>query len=294
MITNIGVRQALTGEDRDHLGRLPIVGRAHGALWAHFNTLRGLNALKDCTCTVVIGRPMPSPRNVERTAHAFFAEEANQLCCLEADENGQVRFARALRGYVLRSGQNLGVEVDLHPDPNVELLLELICDRELAQVIDRLRLVHHDGVPKQVFILCNRPLPITIDHLIVWGHRTPQLIRAAIELQAGGSPVMPLGATWLARRFSHIWRTEKAAERCVEEADEVLPPVRNMEIFYASRGLFRCPVGEVRYRLDGQRGRHPARAWVFAELTAEELGLALKEAHCRPVHKIIISGFSGS
>ena len=58
-------------------------------------------------------------------------------------------------------------EVSRHPDERADKLLRLARESESTQAIDRLRSVRSEN-QKTVWLLCNIPLDITVNHLLKW------------------------------------------------------------------------------------------------------------------------------
>jgi hypothetical protein len=171
---------------------------------AHFNAIRGIDVHKEKDAIIVISRNQPSVAGVERVARAlwFDAEEPLKL--------GVATFCEEARGYRTRAGYMVGVNVEVHPDPRVQILLELIREAETLQGIDRLRLVHIKK-PKRVFLLSNLVLDLTVDNLFSWDEMiegTTKLNDAWNELDG----VLPLSVKWLSDKFPSLFSTEDIAK----------------------------------------------------------------------------------
>ena len=54
----------------------------------------------------------------------------------------------------MRDGSSVAGKVLVHPDPRVQAVIEQVRERETAQAIDRLRLIHRT-VPARVIVLSN-------------------------------------------------------------------------------------------------------------------------------------------
>lgn len=170
---------------------------------AHFNSIRGIDAFKDMEAVLVIGRNQPSVSGVENIARALWFDSEEPLKLNVKD------FSLDPRGYRTSSGYLVGVNVNVHPDPRIQILLELIRECETLQGIDRLRLIHGDKKP--VFLFSNLVLDITVDHLISW----KELVAGTTKLsevweQLDG--VMPLTPDWLSEKFSTIFPNEGSAK----------------------------------------------------------------------------------
>ena len=70
------------------------------------------------------------------------------------------------RGY--RGVQRGSVQVQVHPDWRAQLLLEQVREAGSEQALDRLRLLRGEGKDRQVYILSNVPLNVTVDYGWSW------------------------------------------------------------------------------------------------------------------------------
>lgn len=170
---------------------------------AHFNAIRGMDRWKNVDAIVVIGRNQPPLEEVEAITRSVFLTDDTALQF--ADD-----WTTEERGYRMRDEKaRIGVDVVAHPDTRVQSVLEQLREHESQQAIDRLRLVHAEK-PKRVYIVCNVPLDIEVDHLV-----------SLDEMMNGGSRieqawnqldgVMPMKPDWLATRFPDLWKSSDAA-----------------------------------------------------------------------------------
>ena len=97
------------------------------------------------------------------------------------------------RGY--RGVQRGSVQVQVHPDWRAQLLLEQVREAESEQALDRLRLLRGEGNQRQVYILSNVPLNVTVD--CGWSWTEYQQLLSLWE-EADG--VMPLNPQHLMKR----------------------------------------------------------------------------------------------
>ena len=78
------------------------------------------------------------------------------------DKSGSQPYTSEPRGY---SGIKRGsVQVQVHPDWRAQLLLEQVREAESEQALDRLRLLRGEGKQRQVHVLSNVPLNITVEY----------------------------------------------------------------------------------------------------------------------------------
>ena len=192
----------------------------------HFGGIRGVDAYKDEQAILLISRNQPSINGLEDAARAMWydSEEPLQL---------SKEWITEARGYRLRSGELVGINVVVHPDGRIQKLHEQIRECESLQAIDRLRLVH-SKTTKQLYILSNLPLDITVDSLVTWkGLFSPTPIEIAWAQCAG---VMPLSPRWLADKFSHLFPSIDIAKKSIsKECQITINTIGNFAHLYAYR-----------------------------------------------------------
>jgi hypothetical protein len=111
------------------------------------------------------------------------------------------------RPYLMRDRSAQSAEVLVHPEPRGQALLEQCRECEQTQALDRGRLIHHEGLPKPVFILCSIPLPgVEVDRLVTWKELAgPEWLRCCLdEVDAAPQNALPLSAGWLSTRFPEL------------------------------------------------------------------------------------------
>ena len=177
-----------------------------GVTFAHFGAILGVDEWKNHKTVIILGREQPRPEHVERTARALFWDQKEAL-------NLSGVWEKSERGYQMTHGQKIGVNVQVHADPNVQSILELIRERQSGQAISRLRMVHATE-KKRVIIMSNVPLDICVDELVT-----------TKELFAGGNPlsqafqamdgVLPLSAPWLVNSFPEWFKSVRQTKRLI-------------------------------------------------------------------------------
>jgi len=212
VVTNKRVRCALTAENSG--ASLPVSGQYAGADIAHFGNIRGTNDFEDHDVVIILGREQPSPRDAERRAMAIWYDTKWPIRQIKEDRRGQAQHSYGERHYRMWDGTRREVRVRRHPDPRVQSVVEQGREAEMVQAIDRLRLVHSPR-KKTVVILCNIPLGLPVNDLITWRQLVGdgRLTEALTLCEEEGWDVFPLVPAELARLFSELWETEKAAER---------------------------------------------------------------------------------
>ena len=232
VVCQLKVRRAITEET---VHTLPLSVEWEGATITHFGRIRGVDDWKDYQKAIIVGAEQPPPVAVEGMARAIWYDDPNPLLL-------PGKYEPAVRGYRLRSAERKGVNIDhcIHPDPRVQRVLELHRERGTAQAIDRLRLVHAD-MPKQVLILCNIPLDITVDQLQTWDRIRSggTRIARAYQRSAGALPLVP---SLLAKCYPDLYETQKSAERDLERTRFETPKHQIDSIRSLGVSKFRPPV----------------------------------------------------
>lgn len=199
-ITNLSVRRKITGEEEK---KVDLAFEWGLAVFSHFGRIRGIDLWKGHQVVIVVGREQPPPEEIETLTRGLYCDDPEPLKLTGA-------YAKALRGYRLKDGRQLGIEADIHLDPRAQGVLELKRERESAQAIDRVRLVHAEN-PKTVFILSNLPLDISVDQLVSWRDLINGGCRLDQALKRNGW-ALPLVPSCLARNWPDLFATPRAAE----------------------------------------------------------------------------------
>ena len=149
------VKTAICGVDKTY----------EGASFVNFGNLRGLNDYAAFDNVIILGREQPAASGMSDQARAMWWDSEESLRAL-TDKSGNLPYINEPRGYrgILRGS----VQVQTHPDWRAQLLLEQIREAESEQALDRLRLLRGEGKQRQVYILSNLPLNVTIDYGWSW------------------------------------------------------------------------------------------------------------------------------
>ena len=102
---------------------------------AHFGSIRGLDGWKDFDTVIVAGREQPPPQAIENMARCLFGADPEPLLL-----TGE--YVPQMRGHRMKDGTRTAVMVQVHPDLRVQALVEQVREREIEQMVGRLRLVH--------------------------------------------------------------------------------------------------------------------------------------------------------
>ncbi len=199
--------QAITGNEKADKKIAPRVTVKTGSALAHFGDLRGYNHWTGFS-PVILGRNQPSFEGLEKLAGAFWFDSPDQLIL------GVTEPVSVVRGYRTTTGYEVGVMVEVHPDPRIQRLMEQIREKESLQGIDRSRLLFpKEGEPKTtVRIFSNLILDIDVDHVLAEEEvlaRTTKLT----EVWNKADGVLPLGTEWLAKNFPTVFSTDTVAKR---------------------------------------------------------------------------------
>lgn len=102
----------------------------------HFNAIRGLDSLKDASCAIIIGRPLPPSNILEAQTEALYYDDpaATQVLSSHGRMQMETRQIATVNGVVT------GVQREVHPDIRVEALRRQRVDMEVRQAIHRMRL----------------------------------------------------------------------------------------------------------------------------------------------------------
>jgi hypothetical protein len=217
---------------------------------AHFGAVRGLNS-EHCQTVVVMGREQPSAQAIETLTRPFTAADPEPF--LPAGE-----YVVQSRGRRMRDGGPNVVEVQVHPDPRCQAMLEQVREAELVQAVDRVRPVFNR---RKIFVLNNLPLDLTVDHAMPWPALRPGKFVHAFARHG----VLPLSAGDLANAFPDLWRSENTAKSDLTRSGET-GCISQISIYLEFAPSFCSTVLIATYRRKGQRGPL-ARALVRADLT---------------------------
>lgn len=143
----------------------------------HQNNLRGVDTYKGVRCLILTGRLEPPPRVTERIAGVIFGKLPEAI---QPGEDGKIWYPEVEQHLRMTNGPAVAVKNRIHPDPNVQAVLEQIRNAELLQCEGRGRANRRTAEnPLEVLILTNIALDLTIDQTI--GHK--ELLAAGTGFQ---------------------------------------------------------------------------------------------------------------
>ena len=192
----------------------------------YFGALRGLNTWERLRSAVIAGRESVSIEHLEAWGRAFLARDPEPLLVA----SGYVKATRMRR---MRDGTRTPVEVEIHPDPRIQRVLEQIREAEIVQAVDRLRPIWN----RREFALLNQlALDLTYD-----------AVRSHAELVAGGNPleraylatgILPFGPRDLHHAHPGLFATERAAAHALAK----YPLNPNRESYLGKWGILLPPL----------------------------------------------------
>ena len=240
---------------------------------AHFGAIRGLDGWKDFDTVIVAGREQPPPLAVENMARMPVRRRRRA-----AAAHRRVRVRRCA-GHRMKDGTRTAVVVQVHPDLRVQALVEQIREREVEQMVGRLRLVHRT-TPARVFLLSNLPTALPVDRLATWDEVMPGKMEQAI---VAGRGVLPLSAAELARAHPSLWATAQEAEHWMARKGAQVP-IR--ELYWNVGTLSVATL--VSYRRPGHRRGSPHQAILPGRVESTELAEDLLAAVVGEVEQVRI------
>jgi hypothetical protein len=170
----------------------------------------------------------------------------------------------------MRSGEVQPVEVEVHPDPRCQELLEQIREAEIVQAADRVRPIFN----KRFIVLLNElALDVTYDRIVT--HKELVMDGNRFEQAAARGAALPLSATELARCFPDLWPSADAVKKDLQR--NLRGDISQIELLFG-----KCPLlKRARYwRTSSQRCPTPA----LIRADAPDARAAL-EAVVGPVHR---------
>lgn len=220
LITNKGALEIATAR-----GWLPATVET-----AHFNALRGLNALEGKPVAVIAGRPEPDPLDLEAIARALWPRETLTL-------TGRYEWR-----------QDGLASVASHADPRCDALLRMYREAEIAQAIGRLRAVRAEE-QKLVILLTHTPVALPVESMSL-SEILPNAKLARLFLAGDG--VVPLVPEVMVRMLPSEFPTGDAARSWLKRERVSLPLLNTL--YKAGDTL--------KFRTQGQRCPSTALAWL--------------------------------
>jgi hypothetical protein len=236
-----------------HGHRLPA-----GVITGHYGALRGLNVMENADWLIQVGRCEPPPYAVERAVRAWFPTDP--LIGIATREQAELRD---------KTGHGAIVQRTSHADPRCVELLQSSREQESLQALDRLRLVHHTGKPKRVYLLSNLPLPgaapdvlTTLNELTLPGRLAEVMIRDG---------ALVLNRKYLAEKHPDLFKNPADAKAAVDDWREALSG--RFSYIDTNRRIYHSSTVDalmvIRYRTAKQVGGSPRQAILYGNLDAQ-------------------------
>jgi hypothetical protein len=206
----------------------------------HFAKLRGINAWEECETAVIVGREQVSPQRIEDMARPFTVADPEPFQAFGG-------YVRQTRGRRMRSGEVRPVEVEIHPDPRCQELLEQIREAEIVQAADRVRPIFNE---RSIVLLNELALDVTYDR--IGTHKELVMGGNRFEQAAARGAAVPLSASELARCFPDLWPSTGAVTGDFQRVDK--SHVSQIRILFGKRDSYR----RARYRRENQKRPSPA------------------------------------
>ncbi|WP_296710863.1 toprim domain-containing protein [Rhodoblastus sp.] len=246
------LRSVILRERRNVLGETLVVGnkqvidelklpqRLVHAAW--FNAVAGRDHWKNVGLVIVVGRPMPSPRAVEKLARALTGRvpEAAEDWYPRRDVE---RLKRNGRETIVVVGEGFS-----HPDEYCERVRQRIVNGEIVQAIGRGRGIRRDAArPLKILVLGDTPLPFPVDE---FASAEINNASATDRMLAEGGVAFENG-TSASKAYPELWPMVGAAKTALQ---------RQGHLVLAEK----C----VRFQCAG-KGRHVERAWYDARVVED-------------------------
>jgi hypothetical protein len=163
----------------------------------NFKAHRGIDRWNGISRLLIYGRTRPNEESIEQFAMAVTGRY------IEHQE-----YVKEQRGFTMIDGSRRGIEVDKHPDPFCDQVLQMIADDELVQAVGRARGVNRTADNKvQVIVMANRVLPVAVSKVVGSEELYPNRIEVALARNEG---VIVGNANVLSEKHPDLWSTENA------------------------------------------------------------------------------------
>jgi hypothetical protein len=162
VVTPRDMRCAMTGEDPS--GALKPYTEFRGALITHYGNLTGLNDYEGCQVEIQIGRELMPAVVTEPAAAAIHHADPEPIKRITPDEKGHKPYSSRTSRQLMRDGSYTKVKKQAyHEDERVDWRRQSMCEAQLVQAFDRLRLCDEDAPAKLVVSLVSVPTEQPVD-----------------------------------------------------------------------------------------------------------------------------------
>ena len=215
---------------------------------AHFNAIEGIDRWRDVDVVVIIGRPLPRPKDIERMAAALTGKPVVA--------GNMIERGRAIR---LKSGAEHVLKGRVYETPEAELVRQAVAETAVVQAVGRARGVNRtEGNPVEAFlILHDTTTPLPVDAVAEFTSIEPN---AVDEMISRG--LVPQYGADAAKLYPDLFPTAAAARQAFSRAHlDVERGVISVTSPYREIFIRACHTVRVRYRPQG-RGQHARLALV--------------------------------
>jgi hypothetical protein len=162
IVTTRAMRCAMTGEDLK--GKLDPYTEFRGAWITHYGNLTGLNDYAACQVEIQIGRELMPAVATEPDAAAIHHADPEPIKRITPDAKGHKQYSSRTSRQLMRDGSYTSVKKQsYHEDERVDWRRQSMCEAQLVQAFDRLRLCDEDAPAKLVVSLVSVPTEQPVD-----------------------------------------------------------------------------------------------------------------------------------
>lgn len=189
---------------------------------AHFGKVRGRNQWEGCESALCLGAETVSVEAIETLARPFMVNDPLPFISssgpVDEDWSYKTWPFKATRGRRMRDGTVQPVEVEVHPDPRVQEVLEQVREADVLQGGDRTRPIFNH----RTLVFANSlVLDLTYDRIVT--HKELVAGGSRLELVFRDLGVLPLGsrdlhAAYPAPRYAAGFTSKSAADDCLKQA----------------------------------------------------------------------------
>jgi hypothetical protein len=183
---------------------------------AHFNAIEGIDRWRDVDVLITIGRPLPSPNEVEKIGAKLTGKPVTLPEQPPSRKGGQpqkmIEQNRAIR---LKSGAEVALKCRVFELPEAELIRQAVTEAAIIQAVGRARGVNRSATnPVEVYIvLDDTTLPIAVDEVVQFEDLEPTKIDSIIE-----RGLVPQWGADAAKLYPDLWPTTQAAQKAYRRA----------------------------------------------------------------------------
>ncbi len=184
---------------------------------AHYNAIEGIDRWRNVDVLITIGRPLPSPNEVENMAAALTGKPIMLPEHPPKRPNGHPqKMIEATRPIRLKSGGEVALEkCRVFELPQADLIRQAVTEAAIIQAVGRARGVNRSAVnPVEVYmVLHDTAVPIAVDEVVQFEDLEPNKIDSMIE-----RGLVPQWGADAAKLYPDLWPTAQAAQKAYRRA----------------------------------------------------------------------------